>query len=318
MFRHPRPRPPACRATSRVHVEAHGRTDIGGRETNQDHFLIAAIEPRLRVAESSVVPAADREVRPAADNVRYLFAVADGMGGQAAGECASRLVMDTISRRIVAELQPFQPAERTRDSTPVPRLVALMDECQQALRQRVRERPDERGLGTTLTLAYVAWPTAYIVHAGDSRAYLIRDNQARQLTTDHTVAHQLSEASNMGGQTVPSRWDHVLWNVIGGDGHSLKPESVVLDLADGDYLLLCTDGLTRGLSDDDLNQIVNRREELAERVHRLVDTAKASDGRDNITVIAARFDAPPAAHQRTLRRRARRTETWPSIKCIET
>jgi protein phosphatase len=175
-------------------------------------------------------------------------------------------------------------------------------------------------MGTTLTLAYVRWPTAYIVHAGDSRAYLLRGNGARQLTTDHTVAQQLAHAAPSDTEVAHSRWNHVLWNVIGGDGRSLNPESVVLDLMDGDDLLLCTDGLTRGLSDDDLVQILQGSEPLSERVKRLVESAVAADGRDNITVVTAHFDAATTTvrHARRARRRSHRTETWPAIEAINT
>ena len=306
-------------AESRVRVEAHGRTDIGGREINQDQFLIAAIEPRLRIAQSSV-QINGSGFSPAVDTAQYLFAVADGMGGQAAGECASRLVIETISRSIVSELQSSEAGPRARDRSPVPRLLAVVDECQEALREHVRHRPHERGMGTTLTLAYIRWPTAYIVHAGDSRAYLLRGNGARQLTTDHTVAQQLAHAAPSDTEVAHSRWNHVLWNVIGGDGRSLNPESVVLDLMDGDDLLLCTDGLTRGLSDDDLVQILQGSEPLSERVKRLVESAVAADGRDNITVVTAHFDAATTTvrHARRARRRSHRTETWPAIEAINT
>jgi protein phosphatase len=299
-------------------VDAQGRTEVGGRETNQDQFLIAFVEPQLRVAQSSV-PVPGGAAPSAGEDAHCLFVVADGMGGQAAGERASRLVIETISRRIVAELQAFCTGPLSHDRSPVPRLLAVVDECQEALRDHVRSRPQERGMGTTLTLAYVIWPTAYIVHAGDSRAYLLRGNQARQLTTDHTVAQQLANVASSDAEVAHSRWNHVLWNVIGGDGHSLKPETAVLDLRSGDCLLLCTDGLMRGLSNDELLQILNRGDSLAECLDQLVESAIAADGRDNITVVAAQFDAPSTRVPRARRehRRAHRTETWPAMDRLD-
>jgi protein phosphatase len=299
-------------------VEAQGRTEIGGRETNQDQFLIAVIEPQLRVSQSSV-PVSDCESQTPSGSARYLFAVADGMGGQAAGEFASRLVIETISRRIVSELQSTSTADRAPDRSPVPRLLTVVDECQEALRGHVRHSPHMRGMGTTLTLAYVSWPTAYIVHAGDSRAYLLRGNQARQLTTDHTVAQQLARAAQSDTDIVHSRWDHVLWNVIGGDGRSLNPDSVVLELRDGDQLLLCTDGLMRGLSDEILVQVLHHGGSLDERIDQLVESAIAADGRDNITVVAAQFAAPstPVRHTRRVHRKSHRTETWSVVDAVD-
>lgn len=311
-------RPPrtslAVRPGARVHVDAHGRTEIGGRETNQDQFLIATIEPRLHVNQSSLAIAEDDGERPLEAN--YIFAVADGMGGQAAGECASRLVIETITSRIVGAMQPCLAEPASHRST-LSRLTRLVEECQQVLREHVRRHPFERGLGTTLTLAYVAWPTAHIVHAGDSRAYLLRDHQVRQLTTDHTVAQQLIDSSEAHRDLSHSRWNHVLWNVIGGDGNSLRPEGIVLDLTDGDQLVLCTDGLTRGLTDDDLARILNEPSALDERVEQLVSAAGAADGRDNITVVASQFGVPGARTQRGARHRRQRTDTWPAMESLK-
>ncbi len=294
------------RNAAQVVVETCGRTDIGGRESNQDQFLIATLRPRLDIADSSVQSLCASAAGPS----RHLLAVADGMGGQAGGALASQLVIETI----VHELESFGLPARVDDLTE--RLNCVVEDCQSAIGAHVRVHPQYRGMGTTLTLACIAWPRLQIVHAGDSRAYLIRQGRARQLTTDHTLAQQLGAARGQAEATQASRWEHVLWNVIGGDGRSLHPELSSCELQAGDAVLLCTDGLMRGLSEADLTRIMHQEQTLDDAVSCLIDASRKGDGRDNITVVAARFaDAcPDSLHVHNRRRRhGRRTDTWPSF-----
>ena len=148
-------------------------------------------------------------------------------------------------------------------------------------------------MGTTVTMAYVVWPRAYIVHAGDSRCYLFRGNHLVQLTTDHTIAQQLVDS----GQIEPEnpnlkRWRHILWNCVGGD-QQVQPEAVRCSLQPGDQLLLCSDGLTGMLKDSDIQQILASSETNKDKANQLIEAANLAGGKDNITAIVAAFDQHP-------------------------
>lgn len=303
-IRHHRP----ASGISGLRIEAHGRTDIGQREMNQDQFLIAAVEQRVRIADSSVQPLTS--VSRDSASLTHVFAVADGMGGQAGGDVASRLVIETIAARLADAGTATSASDGGRPGLQLP---LLMEECQSAVRRYVEAHPGQRGMGTTLTLACVVGSQLHLAHAGDSRAYLIRADGIQQLTTDHTIAQQLHDAGEQPEESHSRRWEHVLWNVIGGDGRSLKPQFSEHALQEGDLLVLCTDGLMRGLSDSELARIILEDRPLDAVVEEAIEVSGRRDGRDNITLVAVRFQ--PAA-QREPERRKRlnsRTDTWPSM-----
>lgn len=252
------------------------------RTNNEDHFLIVERQRTRRVLWTNLP---DGFLRPA-DDVAYLLAVADGMGGAAFGELASMLALRSgwdqapsaikwtwiINDREIADLK-----ERVE-------LVFL--QMDQALRDQARQEPATAGMGTTLTGAYTVGPEAFIAHVGDSRAYLYRQNCLVQLTRDHTLAQQCLDA----GLPVPSRsWHHVLTNCLGGGEHELQVEFHHLRLEDGDQLLLCTDGLTDLVDNDEIAHILGEHAHPPQAAQALVDRALERGGKDNITVVLGRY-----------------------------
>jgi protein phosphatase len=145
-------------------------------------------------------------------------------------------------------------------------------------------------MGTTLTMAYVVWPRLFIVHVGDSRCYLLRRSELKQLTEDHTVAQQYVESGVLAAdEAETSRWSNVLWNVVGGASDELAPQVYKSELQLGDTLLLCTDGLNKHVSDDRIAQVLAEDAD-AEKVCRcLVAAANDAGGSDNVTIVVARF-----------------------------
>jgi protein phosphatase len=141
-------------------------------------------------------------------------------------------------------------------------------------------------MGTTLTMAFIQWPLLYIAHVGDSRAYLSRGRQLIRLTTDHTVAQQLSE-SDPTLVDATSALHHMLWNSLGGNEDIPRPQVSKLTLEPGDCVLLCSDGLPKQLNDTEIAEIVASPAPLAERCAALVSRANATGGADNITVVIA-------------------------------
>ena len=117
--------------------------------------------------------------------------------------------------------------------------------------------PEHRRMGTTLTLAYVQWPRLYVVHAGDSRCYLLRGARLHRITRDHTIAQQMVDRGTLtADQAAESRWNHVIWNCVGGGKHELNPDVHKAALEPGDVLLLCTDGLTKAVPDGRVAEVL--------------------------------------------------------------
>jgi serine/threonine protein phosphatase PrpC len=148
---------------------------------------------------------------------------------------------------------------------------------------------DLRGMGTTLTMCYIIWPQMYVVHVGDSRCYLIRQETVKQLTRDHTLSSHLAEKGGMSAEEAErSRWSHVLVNALGAGGIEVTVEVHKEQLEIDDVVVLCTDGLYRHVKVDEMADILLRELELAEACRSLIELANFRGGHDNITVVAAR------------------------------
>jgi serine/threonine protein phosphatase PrpC len=211
-----------------------------------------------------------------------IFCVADGMGGHAAGEVASRLAVEAFSRemeRLADASAPDGPLEA--------KLRRAATAANRAILDAARADPATEGMGTTLTaVALTPERDAFAgIHIGDSRAYLFREGTLRQLTTDHTWVQQQVDA----GALTPLQARHhpfasVLTRAL---GLSDDPEFETFggDLRPGDMLLLCSDGLTGMVEDDELAFILAGESSLDARVQALIDAANRNGGFDNITVI---------------------------------
>lgn len=257
-------------------VRGFGRTNIGlVREANEDHFLIAELSRMMRVSQTSLP-----QPEILFGNRRgHLFLIADGMGGHRGGELASSLTVTTIERFM---LDVFRKAEDFK--------TALTQAHARLLNETVRH-PEVTGMGTTLTMAIANNWNLYLVHAGDSRCYLFRDRKLRQLTTDHTMVAELVRRGVVKPEDAAHhRYRNVVTNVVGGSQTSVTAEVRELDLEPGDALLLCTDGLTDMLTDDQIGEILESEPDSTTACGRLVDKALEHGGRDNITAIVARFE----------------------------
>jgi protein phosphatase len=272
-----------------IHMDCHGVTDIGKvREVNEDQFLIADLRKSLHLFQTSL--AVDDQSRLFGGSQGKLLLVADGMGGAAAGERASTLVVDSVAAYILNTLQWFFRLEEHSEEDFVEDLAAALKRSEENLSAEAEAIPQRRGMGTTLTMAYIAWPRFYVVHAGDSRCYLFHEGRLKQITTDHSYAHELVETGVLKpDEAESSRWSHVLWNVIGGKGDDVRPEVHKAGLSAGDSLLLCSDGLTNHVPDDQIAELLASDLPADELCQHLVDAANKAGGTDNITIVAARF-----------------------------
>lgn len=268
-------------------VDVAGRTDIGCvREQNEDSFVIAHLGRSLDLIDTSLaVGAAQRRIEGPKGT---LLMVADGMGGHGGGEVASAVAVDAIAQFALYAMPWMTDPDDAAETALLEQLGDAMTRCQERLEQvAVRKRIDQFRPGTTLTIAYALWPKLYVAHAGDSRLYLHREGQLVQVTTDHTVGQALREKGALGD--APSRFDHILVNVVGGGRERVEAEAHRLALEPGDRVLLCSDGLTGHVSDAVLADVLAACPSAAEACERLVAEAKAGGGHDNITVVVASF-----------------------------
>jgi len=273
-----------------VEIDSYGLSDIGRqREANEDQILIASLHKGMLVHQTTLE--IEDQTQFTSGLQGELLVVADGMGGQAAGERASALAVQTLTRYTLNTMPWFFRLDPRHEDDLNDELVEALERCQTAVQADSAGRPDLQGMGTTLTMAYVLWPRLYLVHAGDSRCYLMRGGALKQLTTDHSVAQQLVDQGTLTPEAAEqSRWAHVLVKAVGGnDSTRLNPDVYKSSLCGGDTLLLCTDGLTKHVPEDALaRELASTRP--AEQVCRaLVEAANEAGGTDNISVVVARF-----------------------------
>jgi protein phosphatase len=268
-------------------MDVYGLTDPGKvRGHNEDQYLIADLSKSMRVHRTSLD--LDEQTRLFGPSQGQLLLVADGLGGEAAGERASRLAVDALTAYVLNTMHWFFRLREDSEEQFADDLRAALQYCQAQIRAEAARLPQQRGMGTTLTLAYLIWPRLFVVHAGDSRCYLLRQGRLWRVTRDHTVAQRLAEEGVLQDPE-HSTLSHVLWNVLGDSDDELVPEVYRGELDLGDTLLLCTDGLTKHMSDAELTRLLAADEPSEQTCRRLVAAANAAGGTDNITVVVAHF-----------------------------
>jgi protein phosphatase len=273
----------------RVRVSFGARTDRGKvRENNEDHFLVARLAKSLEVCKSSLTATGTCRF---SEEEGYLMVVADGMGGAAAGERASALAVTCLEEFVLDTVKWFLHLEGREQSVLFDELRKGLQRADRSIIERAQEDPRLVGMGTTLTMAYSIGTDLFVAHAGDSRAYLLHDGNLVQVTSDHTLAQILVEAGGLSPeQARHDKRRNIVTNVVGGPHEGVHSEIRRLSLADGDILLLCSDGLSDLVNDDDIAAILAGTTDPDEACNRLVQLALENGGRDNITAIVMRYD----------------------------
>ena len=258
------------------------------RENNEDSYLVIRFGRSLENLLTNIDP--DLLDQSYFMN-GYGLLVADGMGGMAGGEVASRLALTKLTELIVDTSDWTLALKRQQDVTNVlERMTERFLEIDDILRKEARSDQTLRGMGTTLTVAGAIGTDLIIGHVGDSRAYLLRGDSFEQLTTDHTLAQALIDAGVASRDDPASRsMRHVLTAAMGSLGEQAHPQVQRLKLSAGDRLLLCTDGLTEAVEDETIAQVLRESTSSQAACQALVDLALGSGGADNITVVLAHF-----------------------------
>jgi serine/threonine protein phosphatase PrpC len=270
-------------------MDVFGLTDAGRvRARNDDQFLIADLKKSVIVHQTSL--SYDDETHLMGGSQAKLLLVADGVSGSPAADQASRLAVQGIVHYLLNTMHWLFRLNDGREDAFLDDLKGALVFTQERLRQDAEHFPSHQNMGTTITLAYIVWPQVYLIHVGDSRAYVIRDSNVIHLTHDQTYAQALVDAGLMDeseGRKSPLR--HVLSGLVGCSSIYLTPEVSQFKLTIGDRLLLCTDGLTAHLSDSEIATSLSVAGSSEEACRLLVNSANEAGGRDNITVIVAHF-----------------------------
>jgi serine/threonine protein phosphatase PrpC len=239
-------------------AEQAGSTDVGRqRDTNEDALLVSP----------------------------PFFAVADGMGGAKAGEVASQLATDSFS------------SEGEADETPEGRLARIARDANRRIYELASKDESRRGMGTTLTAAMVVGREVSLGHVGDSRAYRLRDGRLEQLTKDHSLVAELERRGEITPEAAESHPQRSIITRALGPEPDVEVDTYTVPGRPGDVFLLCSDGLTSMVSDDEVASILRGAGSLDEGAEALVRAANQSGGKDNVTVVLFRLEDDGAADE---------------------
>lgn len=271
-----------------MQVDLYGLTHIGKvRPHNEDHFLICRFGRFLEPVQTSLPADA---VPQRSEERGYGMMVADGIGGASSGEEASRLAISSLIDLVLRTPDwilrldgNHLPAEVLR------RASERYEQINQSLQEEAQQIPSLKGFGTTMTMAWSLGSDLFLAHIGDSRAYLLNGG-LRKLTRDHTLVQQLVDQRLIDRKDAATHHlRHVLIQCLGDHNRQARPDVTRVEIADDDRLLLCTDGLTEMVDNATITEILASDEPAQVIAQRLVDKALSAGGKDNVTVVVARY-----------------------------
>jgi serine/threonine protein phosphatase PrpC len=256
-----------------VFVSLWAQSDVGmQRAGNEDSFLVVDLTARTAGLDSKTTTHKIGERGS-------LLVVSDGMGGAAAGEIASEMAVTTLQQLLESDSTEGDVAERLRHAT---------EAANERIWYHAQSNPEMTGMGATVTAALVLGDSAHIAQVGDSRAYLIRGPQIKQITKDQSLAQMLIEFGAIKPDQVNSVPQNVIMQALGTQPE-VKVAMTTVRLSADDCLLICSDGLSNKVSQDELRTCLETCEDLDQACRKMIQTANERGGEDNITVVVARF-----------------------------
>ena len=272
----------------RVRVIVAGKSDQGKvRTTNEDNYLAVKRYRGREVLATSLAS----DMLQSEDDYAYTFAVADGMGGRDFGELASLLALRTGWELGGDEIKWTVKVNDREEEEFRHKSEIFFQLIHRTLHEAVLDNPKLRGMGTTLTICYSTGPELFVVHAGDSRAYLHREGKIKQLTHDHNMAQVLVDAgAAIAGSADARKMRHVLTNCLGGQTGEVDVDVSHEKLRDNDRLLVCSDGLNEMLTDPEIAAELTRHPVPQDACDALIALALERGARDNVTVLLAQYE----------------------------
>ena len=274
-------------------IDVYGMTHVGKvRKSNQDHFLLCSLHKQMEIHGTSLPNPGQLPLR--GERLAFMAFVADGVGGHAAGEEASRIALEAVARYVTQSMQCYYTNDSHQEHQFLEELTDSVMVCHQQVTAEAESSPARHGMATTLTLAIVVWPWAYVVQVGDSRCYQLRDGELIQLTRDQTVAQELYDKGVLStAEAMDSKWAHVLASAIGGP--EATPVINRIAMQRDDVLMLCSDGLTGYVPEEQICRRLVEMESSQQVAEALIADALEGGGGDNITVVVGRSKAPVAS-----------------------
>jgi serine/threonine protein phosphatase PrpC len=254
------------------------------RTENQDHFLLATIHKRVNVIATNLEK--QQQLPAGEQRVAFLALVADGVGGEEGGAEASAVALESAMQYVNDSMSCLYDRD-VAESTFTDLLQRCALQSHEAIRERASANARHASMATTLTLFMGVWPAYYLVQLGDSRYYLWREGRLTQITRDQTLANDLVDQGILSRAQAPhTRFAHVLSSALGAD----TAEPVVTRLrAEWDYVhLLCSDGLTKHVSDERIADRLANMTSAKQVCEQLLADALEDGGSDNITIIVGR------------------------------
>lgn len=266
-------------------IDAYGLTHIGKvRKENQDHFILGSLSKQMLIQQTSLPNAAG--LMSQSERIASVAIVADGVGS-GAGEEAARYALQTVAKYVNRSTQAFYSSDMAEPEDFARRLEDAAMQCHAELIERAEQEGKKGRLATTLTLFLGFWPQAYILQVGDSRCYMYRDGRLTQISHDQTMAEDLVKSGVLTREhAARTRWAHVLSSAIGGQQAAPVVTRVVRDW--GTIVLICSDGLTKHVTDDQIEQRLSTLKSAKETCELLLQDALDGGGSDNITIIIGR------------------------------
>jgi serine/threonine protein phosphatase PrpC len=276
--------------SSAITVDVAARSSKGSRSANADHYLVVRLG---RSQETIVSSLPGGEVPDRFNESGYAICVADGTGTLETGEAASRMAISTLAHLALHFAKwNLRIDPRTADDV-VQRGIRFFRGVDEHVAQAATDNPELSGMGTTLTLAFIADDTLFLGHVGHARAYLLRESNLTQLSRDQTLAQRFDN----GFPAAPTAFaahdaGHILTDVIGGQDWSPSIQFGRIRLQPEDCVLICTNGLTDVVDDETIASILRQPGSVDERCQALVDLALSRNAADNVTTVVAKYSVP--------------------------
>lgn len=267
-------------------VDAWGLTHPGHvRETNQDHYLAGALTSGVQVEATSLDLDPDTVVYR--DRTASLGVVADGVGSSSGGEHAARVAVEALVREVSRCFHGAQFAEASDPDVFSRLLQDAALSCHESLLERAEQEPEKGSFSTALTLFLGLWPHAYLLQVGDTRCYICQDGDLKQITRDQTWAQELIDQGTLSQtKAQATRWANVLSSSIGGQ--ETTPVVTRIERTWGDVIVLCSDGLTKHVSDERIRERIGAMRSSRQLAEDLLRDALDDGGTDNVTIIVGR------------------------------
>jgi protein phosphatase len=266
-------------------IDVYGLTHQGKvRKSNQDHFLLCSLQKNIRAYHTSLP---DPSKLCANERVAFISVVADGVGGHAGGEEASRFALEGITRYVTEAIHLYYTTDPTDDTEFKRSLEESALKVHNEISKKASENPAVAGMATTLTLWLGIWPRAYLLQVGDSRCYLLRSGELMQMSRDQTMAEDfVDQGVFTRDDPAHKRLSHILSSAIGGP--DAAPVVRRFDQNWNNVGLLCSDGLTRHVSDDRIRERLMTMTSARQVCEALLQDALDGGGEDNITIAVGR------------------------------